>query len=147
MSRFCCFLFGVVLAASAFVMSCNREEESDVVYVEVGDLSSVIDDTATQISRAWLPAHTRLSLDYEPIDDFGMGLVSRLRGMGFAIEEGGAGQGRRLTYLAHIYDPQYMLVVVRVGREGLSSLYQRQIDGNGLPVYTRIGPWARKTAK
>ena len=136
--------FGVILFSLALAVSCGNNRDV-MPYLEVGDISAVVAETAQQISRIHYPAHTRFSLSYEPVDDFGSALVAKMREMGFAIAEGGTEQGTPITYLAELEEnTANFRVQVNLGTEAFSCLYHQNTAADGKITYSRIGAWARK---
>lgn len=117
--------------------------------------AQMVDDTVNRLSTLYPPANTRLTLEQQPTDPFGVALVGKLRERGYAVMEPmlGPGQteaksdevpqpkvpGTDLRYVVDQLGASQYLVTVRVGSQSISRVYRAAAN-----TLTPDGYWARK---
>jgi hypothetical protein len=152
----------VTLALCLLVLGgCATPSESVRPYGTFAGLSPerelyIASDVAAQLLALYPPAQVRLDLDHATEDAFGVALIAKLRGSGYAIAEYGgqaraapdpaamtrdqrAVAGRALRYIVDRPTPDLFRATVFIDDESLSRAYT-EARGEFLP----FGAWVRR---
>ena len=154
-------VLATVALCLAVLGGCATPPESSRLYGTFAGLSPerelyIASDVAAQLVALYPPAQVRLDLQHATEDAFGVALIAKLRGSGYAIAER-AGQaragpdpavmtrdqradaGRALRYIVDRPTPDLFRATVLIDDESLSRAYT-EARGEFLP----FGAWVRK---
>lgn len=154
-------VISTVALSLSVLAGCATPSESTRSYGTFAGLSPerelfIASDVAAQLVALYPPAQVRLNLQHSTEDAFGVALIAKLRGSGYAIAEYGgqkpaasdpalmtrdqrADAGRALRYIVDRPTPDLFRATVLIDDESLSRAYT-EARGQFLP----FGAWVRK---
>ena len=134
-----------LLAVIALVLTGCASQSQFGTYAEIApgyrDLIAI--DAANQFAAIYPPASTSLLMAIEPDDEFGRAFVSRLRLLGFSVQEAPSdvvpAQALRVGYVLDSLSSNAYRLLISAGSSSLSRAYLKV--GN---TFTPGGLWARR---
>lgn len=141
------------IAAILLLLLCGCRATEKQLDMPPSAIAELVGDAVGVMLDAYPPARTRLSLQLEATDAFGIAFLDTLRINGYAVAEpdkvGRNGNSESSASLGFAYsldigkaDGEAKLIL-HVGTESLNRLYAVQ-ETDGGPVFTPQSAWSRK---
>ncbi len=106
----------------------------------------LVTDAMKQMVLLYPPAHTRLALQHNPTDHFGLSLVTNLRARGYAVVEyaeelkAAESNANAFSYLVDTVDSNLDRVTLNIGKKSINRAYLLTPTGD----YSPAGDWSKK---
>lgn len=140
-------LLSLFLASTLSLVGCATQSSfGNFSQIEVTQNQDfLVTDAMKQMVLLYPPAHTRLALQHDPADHFGLSLVTNLRARGYAVVEYTKEQkevelnANAFSYVVDTVDSNLDRVTINIGKKSISRAYLFTSAG-----YSPAGDWSKK---